>query len=330
MNKVSIKDIAKKAGVANSTVTSALDPTSKKVSQKKRLEILQIVDEMGYIPNKSAQMLSSSKGRIIGLIMVTDSDEGFTRSIIKQKWIYFLNMLCSDKEIELITFIIKSENTDITQKVRNIIYKHNLTHLIIDGLSDEEEVINSLAKFPLQKIFIETPIVLSENSSFITTDNFKAQRDLIRQVIKENKISNVLFIPGPEGSAVARDRRSGFKEAMRGSDVNIAELIGSYDFKEVLPQLEKLDMTEYDFIVAPSDLIVQNIIKYLKSIKITPPLMSGFDGDHTLAFSNVTLYTVVQKVDTMAEYIIDSFEKDTFENKIVGYDIIRVEKEDYL
>ena len=69
---VTIKDVAKQAGVSYSTVSRALnDPKAEKSDKKKR--ILRIAREMGYVPNQAAINLKMSRSYVIGLYFSTIS-----------------------------------------------------------------------------------------------------------------------------------------------------------------------------------------------------------------------------------------------------------------
>lgn len=61
---VSIRDVAKTAGVSVSTVSRALNGYTD-VSEKTRKKIQKTVQELGYIPNQSAKNLSSKPIRIL-------------------------------------------------------------------------------------------------------------------------------------------------------------------------------------------------------------------------------------------------------------------------
>lgn len=69
---ITIKDVAKQAGVSYSTVSRALNDPKAEQSVKKR-RILKIAEEMGYVPNQAAINLKMSRSYVIGLYFSTIS-----------------------------------------------------------------------------------------------------------------------------------------------------------------------------------------------------------------------------------------------------------------
>jgi LacI family transcriptional regulator len=70
-----IKDVAEKAGVSETTVSLSFKPTSR-ISEKTRTRILAIAQELNYVPNSVAQNLRVGRTKTIGFI-VNDITESF-------------------------------------------------------------------------------------------------------------------------------------------------------------------------------------------------------------------------------------------------------------
>ncbi|GIP64241.1 LacI family transcriptional regulator [Virgibacillus pantothenticus] len=80
--KVTIKDIAKKAGVSPSTVSLVLNNRPCRVSQQKRDEIKQIAKDLNYTANQIARSLVTKQTKTFGLI-IPDIENIFFSSLAK-------------------------------------------------------------------------------------------------------------------------------------------------------------------------------------------------------------------------------------------------------
>ncbi len=67
---MNMKEIAQLAGVTAATVSNAINGTGN-VSEKKRKEIMEIIEKEGYSPNRFAKSLRTKESNTIG-IMVED------------------------------------------------------------------------------------------------------------------------------------------------------------------------------------------------------------------------------------------------------------------
>ena len=67
---VTATDVARRAGVSQSTVSRVLNPNGKvKVQEEARQRVLQAARELGYRPNAIAQTMISGRSKIVGVVV---------------------------------------------------------------------------------------------------------------------------------------------------------------------------------------------------------------------------------------------------------------------
>ena len=106
MGFVTLKDVAKVAGVSYATVSRALSG-SPEISESTRKRVIKICEEMGYTPNFVARSMVMKKTKILGLI-VTSIDNPFMSEMTAHLEIYarkcgYNLMVCNssyDRELE--------------------------------------------------------------------------------------------------------------------------------------------------------------------------------------------------------------------------------------
>lgn len=319
MKRVTIKDIAAKAGVANSTVTNALNPNSRKISEQKRAEILKIVDELNYHPMKSAQNLSNKNKKVVGFLMRTS--ENFNDGLINQKYIYYLNKYAHERDLELVTIVLSYNEEEGYREIQKAIFEYNLSHIILQGIDIDQVIGENITNLSIPKILIEIPIV-NESTKYISTDNYKAQYELTETVIKENPcIKRVLYITGFKGAYVSIERQRGFVAAAKKHKLDFDVIEGTFDHDKILPIIKGIDLGGYDYIACGSDLIVATIANYCQRQGYDDIVFSGFDGVDYLNYFKYKMYTVHQQVGVLATKIIDMIIDDNIETKLIGYRI---------
>lgn len=74
---VTIKDVAKRAGVSVMTVSRVING-SKNVKESTREKVLKAIEELGYVPNSVARSLILKKTLTIGLVISDITNPFFT------------------------------------------------------------------------------------------------------------------------------------------------------------------------------------------------------------------------------------------------------------
>ena len=90
-NHVTIKDVAREAGVSVATVSYVINNrTDMRISEATRKKVLQIINLLGYTPNQSAQALATSRKRTVALYLSPEL------SVLKNaEQLHFIDVLSS-------------------------------------------------------------------------------------------------------------------------------------------------------------------------------------------------------------------------------------------
>ena len=74
--KVTIKDVAREANVAPSTVSRVLSD-SHKISEETKIKVNKAIKKLNYKPNAIARSLVNNKTKILGVVLPNEADDSF-------------------------------------------------------------------------------------------------------------------------------------------------------------------------------------------------------------------------------------------------------------
>ncbi len=108
-------DVARRAGVALSTVSYALTGT-RPVSEKTRQRILAAMEELGYHPNLLARSLSTKRSRIVGLLIPSDMHGAL--SVMQTNFVASAARVASERGYGLLVWTLPEDEFDVRRMVQ--------------------------------------------------------------------------------------------------------------------------------------------------------------------------------------------------------------------
>ena len=214
---VSIKDVAKKAGVSISTVSKALNDKSS-VSSSTIERIKQTAEDMGYVPNSRARVFATKETKQIVFIADIPTDTAFynphvfeiimglQHSVSKSGYSLIVESVEKKEALEYISSLYKKNMADalvvhasiITKRLESLIVKSNLPHLII-GQPDYQSTL-----------------------SWIDTDNTLSGAIAIRHLLKKDYYP-VAFVGGKADDMISLHRFEGAERELKQNNLSFEE-----------------------------------------------------------------------------------------------------------
>lgn len=161
---VSIKDVAKRAGVAISTVSKVLN-NYPNVSEETKRKVNEAVAELNFVPNSVAAALSSKQSGRVALLMNLDNISQAVDEI---------NMQCLsgtisravELNLDVITVFYSMLRNKTLEEVIRYLQSQSITGLIIFGISKDEKVLHRLIRTQIFKtVVVDAPLVNANTSA---------------------------------------------------------------------------------------------------------------------------------------------------------------------
>lgn len=302
-NRVTSIDVARAAGVSQSSVSRALTPGSI-LSDETRKKILATIDELGYKPNAIARSLISHKTNIIGIVMVNSAP-------------FYANILTEfTKRLQNTGRQVLLFNSEQDQDIDNIL--STVLQYRVDGLIIASAWLSS--RMADECVRNGTPVILfnryvpNANSSAVCCDNVEGGR-MVANFFLDAEHKHIAYISGKENVSTNNDRKKGFIDRLneRGYTDCIIEA-GKYSYTSGAEAARRLLAREDrpDAIFCADDTMAlgtMDVARYEFGLRIPEDLsVVGFDDIPMASWPTYSLTTVRQPVERMLDATMELLE----------------------
>jgi LacI family transcriptional regulator, galactose operon repressor len=307
---ITIKDVAKKAGVSIAAVSYALNDKGG-VTEETKKKIKLAAEELGYVPNSLAQGLLSKKTNFIGLI-VPDIANVYTANFIK-----YLNQYAYKSNFFL---LLGSTSGDIDEekKIVDKFIGRNVDALIILPHNYRNEgfyrdLIRSATKKRVPCLFANMSFPGIKTNS-VVPDFEEGQYKITRYLLKSG-LKDFTFIGGPRTHYYSEIKYQGFLRALHESNITYSDdtYIGcgtNYTFEDGYQMIREYlpDNALPEAFVVVNDLMALGLIKGLNECGVSVPedvSVTGFDDIELPTMKSTNLTTVRVPLEDMARLCIE-------------------------
>jgi LacI family transcriptional regulator len=210
---VSIKDIAKQAGVSISTVSYALNG-SPKVTEETSAKILAIAKELNYVPNAAARSLKKRETKIVG-VFLTDYSGAFYGQLLQG-----MQEALTSKGYELIVCSGEQSHRFLPERIVD-------GAIILDVTFPDEKLIKYADLG--QKLVVLDRELDHENINQVLLHNRSGATLAIDHLIDKGH-RKIYAVTGPGISYDAKQRLSAVRQTMeRYKDIKYEEIEGDFN-----------------------------------------------------------------------------------------------------
>ena len=216
---ITIKDIAKRAGVSPSTVSRVCN-NNPSISRETRDRVQKIIDELGYELPAASEEFSLSPIRNIGIVLPPSDRETYENSFYL-KAIRGISQICNQRHVAT-TIITGVDFEEILYSVRDLHQSDSIDGFIILYSLPDDIVVNYLCEQGLVYVVIGKAGDLAYQTICIDNDNLQASRDAANYLygLGHRRIG---YIGSKHPYLYAAERRAGYQLSLLLNGLEVRE-----------------------------------------------------------------------------------------------------------
>ncbi|MCA9936758.1 MAG: LacI family DNA-binding transcriptional regulator [Ardenticatenaceae bacterium] len=212
-NSVTIRDVAKHAGVGVGTVSRVLN-NNPSVSDLTRQKVLSVIDSLNFSPSQAARRLSRGKTMAVGVVVPF-----FTNPSVVKRLQGVISVIATS-QYDLVLFDVENAE-DRDGLLKNIIQREIVDGLLIISLKPSENDVTEIVEAN-----VPTVIVDAEHPGFsrVIVDNVAGARQATEHLIQlgHHQIAYLNDDPtNPFNNAPTHDRYQGYLQALEGAGIPV-------------------------------------------------------------------------------------------------------------
>jgi LacI family transcriptional regulator len=299
---LTIRDVARAAGVSTATVSNVLNKTGK-VGRDTHRVVLSVVKRLGYVPDAHARHLASGDRRTLGII-VSDIENPFFPEVIK-------GFEARARQLGY-DAILSDTNYDPrrTRQAAERMMEHRVRGVAIMTSEISLRLVHELAKRKIAVTFLDLAPV-QEYMSNLRIDYFSGVEQIV-QYLHGQGHRRIAFVAGRPGFRSNAMRLQAYEKCMRASGLEPGPVLpGNLRFEGGLAAgaaIAKLSPRP-TAVMAINDLTAVGVIKGLLNAGCRVPQdisVTGFDKTRLAEYSNPSLTTVDIHRDVLGHMAADA------------------------
>lgn len=330
MEIYTIRDVARKAGVAVSTVSRVLNGRPD-VSEETRKKVMDVVEACGFVQNRNARNLKNTKPTFAAVI-VRGRRNAFLNDIAEQ----MIECAQGLKTPFLLKYI--DEEDDEFDTMRQLYAEKRAASFILLGarMDERSQAVRDVG-VPVVFATVDAGNMGYENASSVCIDDRAATRAMMDRILQQGH-TRVAVIGGcRDGEDIFAKRYLGAMDSLRAHGIaydpdeyvlSRFTLVGAYEGALRFFETHR-DVTA---VLTMSDMMAIGVIRALCDLGLRVPQdvsVSGFDGVEIARYVIPSITTVRQPTEEIAQKSVDllceMLEGGTARHVTVGYTLVEGE-----
>lgn len=269
---VTIKDVAKQAGVSPATVSRVI-ADNPRISVKTKEKVREVMKELGYYPNFQARNLAAKNSRTLGVIMENSAALAFQNPFFPEV-LRGISTRAHESQYGLYLSTGATQE-EIYGEVVEMVQGRRVDGIVLLYSKIEDPVMEYLCQSDLPFAVVGRPHKDPCSVTYVDNDNISTAKETVEYLIGLGH-RQIAFVGGATEFVVSLDRLEGYKQALSKHGIlfdaayTVNQEFMQGDESEAIRRLMALELPP-TAIVTHDDMVAYEVIGYLEDLKIQVP-----------------------------------------------------------
>lgn len=216
---ITIKEVAKLAGVSPSTVSRTCN-NNPKISEKTKEKVRKAMKELGYTPNFQASNLVTKNSKTIGVVLPIMEKNTYQNTFFLEV-IHGLSQCCNNNGY-MNTIISGNSNEELFETITSVVKSGKADGFILMYSKSNDPVVKYLEENRFPYAIIGKPASKENSTIYVDNDNITAGKDAASYLIKLGH-DRIAFYYNKGHRVFVQDRKLGYISALNDNSIPFDE-----------------------------------------------------------------------------------------------------------
>jgi DNA-binding LacI/PurR family transcriptional regulator len=207
---VTIKDVAKLANVAPSTVSRVV-ANNPRISEETKRRVKEAMESLGYHPNFNARSLANKSTQAIGLVMPSSAEKAFQNPFFPEV-MRGISTKAHEKGFALYVSTGMTEE-EIYEGVMQMVQGRRVDGIVLLYSRMDDQIQQYLLDKDFPFVVVGKPFKDADKICYVDNDNFSATQEVTQHLIDLGH-ERIAFVGGNPNLVMTKDRLLGYKNAL--------------------------------------------------------------------------------------------------------------------
>ena len=298
---VTLADVANLAGVSPSTVSRVVSNRTP-VSLEVREVVERAIVKLGYVPNRAARNLATSRSDSVGVVVYESLSQWGSDPLMGPR---LLGIDAGLAETDLQLILIMASTRRDEERVQRYVDQGHVDGLILVGSHSGDPALESLVKRGVPMVFSGRPAV-EIDADYVDADHRSGARMAVSHMISGGR-RRIATICGTLDMPSSRDKLDGYRDALIAAGLALdstMETAGNYDPSLAGEAMRALleRHPDLDGVFVASDTMAAEAVRVINDAGRRIPgdiAIVGYDGTSVAMATHPQLTTVRQPAEAM-------------------------------